>query len=52
MFKDAGEGDRYDLQCSLASPVRSPQRYSPSVHPHQVKLSKHVLDSNAVLKYF
>ncbi|XP_015462394.3 histone-lysine N-methyltransferase SETD5 isoform X5 [Astyanax mexicanus] len=34
---DGVEGDRYDFQSSsLASPLRSPQRYSPSVHPHQV----------------
>ncbi|XP_017553371.1 histone-lysine N-methyltransferase SETD5 isoform X2 [Pygocentrus nattereri] len=34
---DGMEGDRYDLpSSSLASPMRSPQRYSPSVHPHQV----------------
>uniref|UniRef100_A0AAR2K571 SET domain-containing protein n=1 Tax=Pygocentrus nattereri TaxID=42514 RepID=A0AAR2K571_PYGNA len=36
--RDKDTGDRYDLpSSSLASPMRSPQRYSPSVHPHQVK---------------
>ncbi|XP_060775464.1 histone-lysine N-methyltransferase SETD5 isoform X4 [Neoarius graeffei] len=35
---DGLEEDRYALQSSsLASPVRSPQRYSPTVHPHQVQ---------------
>ncbi|XP_035380230.1 histone-lysine N-methyltransferase SETD5 isoform X2 [Electrophorus electricus] len=35
---DGVEAVRYDSQSSsLASPMRSPQRYSPSVHPHQVQ---------------
>ncbi|XP_066520897.1 histone-lysine N-methyltransferase SETD5 isoform X2 [Hoplias malabaricus] len=34
---DGLEVDRYELQNStLTSPMRSPQSYSPSVHPHQV----------------
>lgn len=38
-WTDGLEEDRYALQSSsLASPMRSPQRYSPSVHLHQVKL--------------
>lgn len=36
---DGLEDDRYALQSSsLASPMRSPQSYSPSVHLHQVNL--------------
>lgn len=36
---DGLEEDRYALQSSsLASPMRSPQGYSPTVHPHQVNL--------------
>ncbi|XP_030632452.1 histone-lysine N-methyltransferase SETD5 isoform X2 [Chanos chanos] len=39
---DGTEGDRYDIH-SVSSPMRSPQRYSPSVHTHQVQplLSEH-----------
>ncbi|XP_062853469.1 histone-lysine N-methyltransferase SETD5 isoform X2 [Trichomycterus rosablanca] len=46
---DEVEGDRFDLQSSsLASPMRSPQRYSPSVHPHQ--LQAHLSESHPHLE--
>lgn len=47
---DGVENDRYDLQGSRTSPIRSPQRYSPSVQPHQLQplLSEsHLLESPA-----
>ena len=39
MFSDA---DRYEMQAvSMASPMKSPHRYSPSVYSHQVRCTKH-----------
>ncbi|XP_046704614.1 histone-lysine N-methyltransferase SETD5 isoform X1 [Silurus meridionalis] len=46
---DGMEEDRYALQSStLASPMRSPQSYSPSVHQHQVQ--PHLAESDLHLE--
>ncbi len=40
VFSDA---DRYEMQAaSMASPMKSPHRYSPSVYSHQVACTSHL----------
>lgn len=36
LFSVFTDADRYEMQASVASPMKSPHRYSPSMYSHQV----------------
>lgn len=42
LFSVFTDADRYEIQASVASPMKSPQRYSPSVYSHQVARTNHL----------
>lgn len=42
VFSVFADADRYEMQAvSIASPMKSPHRYSPSVYSHQVARTNH-----------
>lgn len=43
LFSVFSDADRYEMQAaSMASPMKSPHRYSPSVYSHQVSCTNHL----------